>query len=117
MVFCRACGKEIDETAIHCSHCGTSQSGEITEPIKKSQSEFIGAASLVLGVCSILAFAGKSTFIGGTSKSAVYGGIVTILLGSSQFKKKSKFGKFNSIVGISFGLLAILAVVGKMKGN
>jgi uncharacterized membrane protein YvbJ len=82
MIFCRACGKEIHETAPLCPRCGAAQT--ISQPLQQKTAHpgWMAITSLAIGCLSLLASIGSD-------------GIKEEILGSAMF----------AIVGIVFGVI------------
>ncbi len=113
MLFCKNCGKEIDDNTVICPHCGVSQEEQSLS--QTSSGGGLGVASLVLGIISIVigAFSGGSLgWIGAPI------GIVGIILGAIGRKNapEAKKGLANagfvcSIIGTILCILFYVACI------
>ena len=116
-MFCRNCGKEINDTTIFCPHCGAQANAE-PEP-EKVNLEFDAPVQKKL---SIKALVGFIVSLAGILIAALPCGIVGLIfsiLGKKEVDTQGKSGKGFAIAGmvvsifdIVFGaLMVILAIV------
>ena len=99
-MFCRNCGKEIDENAIVCIHCGCAVE---KKPVSESKHTmglllgiFVGLIGLIIGVCVFPTGSyERETFMKGWTK----GFVITLIIGL--------------VFGVIYGC-AIASLVGSM---
>ena len=119
MVFCKNCGKEIDDNAVICPSCGVSQDEQLlSQPA--SGGGGLGVASLVLGIISIIIGVISGGSLGWVGAPL---GIVGIILGAIGRKNapESKKGLANagfvcSIIGTILCVLFYIACIACIGG-
>ncbi|EJM27997.1 MULTISPECIES: DUF4190 domain-containing protein [Pseudomonas] len=54
MVYCRACAKELHETALTCPQCGAAQQASVPQTQTQAEMPWLAIVSLILGIISAL---------------------------------------------------------------
>lgn len=110
MVFCRACAKELHETAPTCTQCGASQHVTLA-PASVVGSPWLAIVSMVLGILCLLSLFddsewGKDTLfgLGIFSVAGLVCGIISI--------NQKKPGNNLAIAGVVMSAIATLVFVG-----
>lgn len=112
MIFCRYCGKEIQETAPVCLHCGGMEQSTVVHSREAADGPlWIPITSLVLGIIFALALFDdsqwdKDTIIGLTSFS-----VASLVLGTISLNNQ-KTGKRIAITGVILSSISLLAFIG-----
>lgn len=104
-MFCKRCGKEIENDVAFCEHCGcpTAESADVPAAPAKQPADGLGIASMVLGIISLVSFG-----------SAFVLGVVGIVLGIVSLVQRGQRRNGTSVyavVGIVTGALSIIALV------
>lgn len=111
MIFCRACGKEIHESAPLCPHCGAPQVANNTLQRKTAPPDWTAITSLIIACFVLLAFMG----IDKADTDQLIGGVMfcsgSIVLGIINLQQHRP-GKTMAIVAIVLASIALLICLG-----
>ncbi|MBK5373197.1 DUF4190 domain-containing protein [Pseudomonas sp. TH43] len=109
MVYCRACAKELHETAPTCPQCGASQQAVV--PPQVAGSPWLAIVSLVLGILCVLSLFDDSEWdrdtLAGLSVFAVAG----LICGIISINKRNS-GNNLAIAGVILSGMAALVFLG-----
>lgn len=109
MVFCRACAKEIHETAPMCPQCGASQ--QVAIPATNGVgSPWLAIVSLILGVICALCLFDNSEWDRDTAVGLSTFSIAGLISGIISINQK-KPGNNLAIAGVVLSAIATLVVV------
>lgn len=113
MIFCRACGKEIHETAPACPHCGGLQNPASSLSAHKAndRSLWLSVASLVLGIISLLALLDDSGWDAETTLGLFIFAVAGLVPGIIALTKQGNY-KGLAISGVVLSSVAIFAAIG-----
>ena len=110
MVFCRACAREIHETAPMCPQCGASQQVAISAT-HGSGSPWLAILSLVLGVICILSLFDDSEWDRDTLAGLGTFSVAGLICGIICINQK-KSGNNLAIAGVILSAIAMLIFIG-----
>lgn len=110
MVFCRACAKEIHETAPTCPQCGATQQVAVTAT-NVVGSPWLAILSLILGVISALCLFDESEWDRDTVAGLSTFSIAGLICGIISINQK-KPGNNLAIAGVILSAIATLVFVG-----
>lgn len=110
MVFCRACAKEIHETAPTCPQCGARQHVALATT-NGIGSPWLAILSLVLGIISILSLFDDSEWDKDTLVGLGFFSVAGLICGIISINQK-KSGNNLAIAGVVLSALATLIFVG-----
>lgn len=104
-MFCRNCGKEINDEAVICIHCGVPVKARVQEQKSGSKLDGLGLAGMILGIVGA---------IGGNFMFCMFS-LIGLILSCVAFTQDKKDGKSSgySIAGVvvgSVGLAVWLAI-------
>ena len=105
-MFCRNCGKEINDTTIFCPYCGTQVSND-AEPVKVN----LGFDNPTQKKLSMKALVGFIVAMAGILLAAIPCGIVGLIfscLGKKETEKSNLGGRGFAIAGIVVSILDIV---------
>lgn len=106
-MFCKNCGKEIDDKAVICPHCGVAQT-ELTKPEVKKPVNGVGVTGFVVGLLSI--------WLGIYFCIASIIGVILSAVGIATAKKHSVNGLAIAGLVISIITLVIYAIIWLVVG-
>jgi rRNA maturation protein Nop10 len=110
MVFCRACAKDIHETAPTCPRCGASQ--HIALPAKSStDSPWLAIVSLILGIICVLTLFDDSEWDRDTLFGISIFSVAGLVCGIISINQK-KPGNNLAIAGVVLSAIATLCFAG-----
>ncbi|MEB0227330.1 DUF4190 domain-containing protein [Pseudomonas sp. 10S4] len=110
MVFCRACAKELHETAPTCPQCGASQHVALAATNGVS-APWLAITSLILGIISILSLFDDSEWDRDTLFGLGLFSVAGLICGIISINQK-KPGNSLAIAGVVMSAIATLVFVG-----
>lgn len=108
MIFCRACGREIHESAPACPHCGAS----VTPVAGSGGTLWLSVPSLVMGIVSVLTLFDESQWNADNYVGAGMFASAAIGLGAAGIFKQTR-GRGMAIAGVVLGGVALLGLLGR----
>lgn len=116
MVFCRACGRQVHETAISCPGCGALQQHPGMAAFSGSGGTLLlPVPALILGIVVVLALFDQTSWDQDTFVGAFACSIGAVALGIAGISTQSR-GRGMSIAGVVLGVIGFLGTVGRLAG-
>ena len=106
MIYCRACGHQMHETAANCPHCGAVQF--VTAAVqKKSGSLWLPVSTFILGLILVAMLFDDSGWDKDTATGEVFFSVITIGLGVLGAAIQER-GRVVSIMNIILGVIGVV---------
>ncbi|MFW9081575.1 DUF4190 domain-containing protein [Pseudomonas sp. P2757] len=109
MVYCRACAKELHETAPTCPQCGAGQQANV--PHQQAGSPWLAIVSLVLGILCVLSLFDDSEWDSDTLAGLSVFAVAGLVCGILSINKRLP-GHNLAIAGVVLSGIAALVFIG-----
>ena len=103
MIFCRGCGKQIHDSALHCPHCGAVQANNNTSP----KVSWMSIVSIIVGGFGFLGSFDFNPHDKDQVIGIVFVTVISIVLAGISLHQ-GKPGRSLSIVAITLSVLGLL---------